>query len=214
MSKGKQRRSSTSSSASYSSERRSATTTASSTSAIENNNVINNNKNSRSTSESSKRVANTATTTLEISSYTSDSLFNSHFILTPMISDSMFSPSTQLASLLLKSPLLQPNSPNTRAASTRALQQIHTSNSNSLSFNSFTQQQKRQLPSNSNDESFVSLTNTSTKPPFRSPLLTVNSPSAFLTSQPQQDITPYKFNLIYYFKMKYLVLKKIFLSLF
>jgi len=50
-----------------------------------------------------------STTTLEISSYTSDSLFNSHLMITPLCSDLTMSPANQLGSLLLKSPLLSPS---------------------------------------------------------------------------------------------------------
>ena len=52
-----------------------------------------------------------ATTTLEISSYTSDSLFNSHLILTPICSEAISPSQLGLANSYLKSPLIQHGSP-------------------------------------------------------------------------------------------------------
>jgi len=133
-------------------------------------------------------------TTLEISSYTSDSLFNSHF-LTPMYSDTLFSPSTQLGSLLMKSPLLQPNSPAAYRSNTQ--QAIYNAYYNSgqspkslssFNFNSITPQQKRHFfqPStaNNNDDSFGSLPN-ATKPPYRSPTFNSTSPTALVKTNSQ-----------------------------
>jgi hypothetical protein len=134
-------------------------------------------------------------TTLEISSYTFDSLFNSN-LLTPMYcSDTLVSQSPQLGSLLMKSPLLQPNSPAAYRLHTQ--QAIYNAYYNSgqspkslssFNFNSITPQQKRHFfqPTtvNNNEDSFGSLPN-ATKPPYRSPTFNSTSPTALIKTHPQ-----------------------------
>ena len=173
-------RSASLSSASNSSERRSASSTSSTSS---------NSKSKKQPNANADKGKHLSTgTTLEISSYTSDSLFNSHFILTPMYSDTIFSPSTQLGSLLLKSPLLHPNSPAAYRANNSNSQTSHLS---SFNFNNYTPQQKKHFfqPSNNNcnEDTFTSLTNAA-KPPYRSPNFNSTSPSSLAKALTQDTL--------------------------
>ena len=177
--------SASSSSASDSSERRSASSTSSSSSSSSSFNTQN--KKQPNTNVDKSKHLSTATT-LEISSYTSDSLFNSHFILTPMYSDTIFSPSTQLGSLLLKSPLLQPNSPAAYRANNSSNNNGQSPHLTSFNFNNCTPHQKKQFfqssNTNCNDDLINSFTNAS-KPPYRSPTFNSTSPTTLVKTSTQ-----------------------------
>jgi hypothetical protein len=152
--------------------------------------------------EKTKHVSTCTTLEISSSSYTFDSLFNSN-LLTPMYmymycSDTLVSQSPQLGSLLMKSPLLQPNSPaaayrsHTQQAIYNAYYNSEQSPKSLSSFNSnsITPQQKRHFfptqptMANNNEDSFGSLPN-ATKPPYRSPTFNSTSPTALIKTHPQ-----------------------------
>lgn len=122
---------------------------------------------SSTTSESeiqNKQIKNISPTTLEISSFTTDSLFNSHLIITPICSDAV-SPN-QLGSIVLRSPLYSSNL-------------AQTNNSTIVSLNSTsTPQNKFQLQQIVNNESTTTKSfNIKSSPPNQ----TLPSPPTYLS---------------------------------